>query len=40
MTDNLRIIIAFRAVISLGNQGSLPVYKCEDREITILDFAV
>ncbi len=40
MTDKLRVIIAFRAVASLGNQGRLPVYKYEDREIAILDFAV
>ncbi len=32
MTDELRIIIAFRAVVSLGNQGCLPVYKYEDGE--------
>ena len=40
MTDELCIIIAFCAAVSLGNQGHLPVYKCEDREIAILDFAV
>ncbi len=39
MTDELHVIIAFRAGVSLGNQGRLPVYKCEDREIAILDFA-
>ncbi len=26
MTDELRIIIAFRAVVSLGNQGRLSLY--------------
>ncbi len=26
MTDDLRVIIAFRAVISLGNQGGLSLY--------------
>ncbi len=39
MTDELHVIIAFRSVVSLGNQGSLPVYKCEEGEIAILDFA-
>ncbi len=40
MTDELRAIIAFRAVVSLGNQGHLPVYKCEGGGIAILDSAV
>ncbi len=39
MTDDLCIIIASQSLVSLGNQGSLSVYKCEEGEIAILDFS-